>query len=205
MGARELYDRIVGTPIVYDYVRPLVVGRIDMSPVYRRAEVTADDIVLDVGCGTGDALRYLTAFKAFSGFDIDEQAVDSARRRYAHRPEATFQARRLEESDMADLRPTVVLLVGLLHHLSDEYAVAVMRMLRNPGTVRRVVTQDIVYLEGEPVSNFLARLDRGRDCRSLGGYEALANEAGWTVSESVIIRSHPKMGLAKYLVMTLGN
>jgi SAM-dependent methyltransferase len=202
-GARGLYDRIVGTPFVYDYLRPLVVGGIDMSPAYQRAQTTDDAVVLDVGCGTGDALRYLSPFRRYVGFDTDERAIASARVRYGDRPGVAFEARPMRESDVCSIRPTVVLLMGLLHHLPDYQVVELLRAVRGPDTVRRIVTQDIVLLDSEPMSNFLARLDRGRECRTRAGYESLAAEAGWIVDESIVLRSHPTRGLAKYLVMVL--
>jgi SAM-dependent methyltransferase len=201
--ARDLYDRILGMPFVYDRVRPMVVGGIDMSSVYDRAETTQDDLVLDIGCGTGDALRYLTTFRRYVGLDVDERAVDLARRRYGQRPGVSFEARLMRESDAVELEPTVVTLMGLLHHLSDEHAIDLLCTLRSPGTVRRIVTQDVVFLPGEPLSNLLARLDRGRDCRVPAAYRELARDAGWSVNDSAVIRSHPTRGLAKYLVMTL--
>jgi SAM-dependent methyltransferase len=203
VAVRDLYDRVLGAPFVYDHVRPLVVGGIDYSTVYGGAETTSDDVVLDVGCGTGDALRYLTTFRRYVGFDIDDRAVALARRRYAERPGVQFEARRMSESDVADLEPTVVVLMGLLHHLADEEAIGLLRTVGTADTVRRVIALDTVFLQGEPVSNFLARLDRGRECRTQSGYEKLARDAGWTVEESAIIRSHPTRGLARYVVMTL--
>lgn len=203
MRAKDLYDRVVGTPFVYDHVRPLVVGGIDMSSIYRLAETTDDDVVLDVGCGTGDALRYLDSFRRYVGFDIDERAVALARRRYAQRAGVTFEARLMGEADVVDVGPSIVVLMGLLHHLDDEGALGLLRVLRGPGTVRRIVTQDIVLLNSEPLSNFFVHLDRGRECRSPSGYEALARAAGWRVSDSSVIKSHPTRGLVKFMVMTL--
>lgn len=203
MGVRALYDRVVGSPLVYDHIRPLVVGGIDMSPVYQRAETGSDDVILDVGCGTGDALRYLKSFDRYVGFDIDDRAIDYARTRHADRRGVSFESRIMGESDVVEIAPTVVVLMGLLHHLTDDQAHALLRSVRAPGTVRRIVTQDIVLLHAEPVSNFLAGLDRGRECRAPEGYEALVGNSGWDVQSSCVLRSHPKTGLAKYLVMTL--
>ena len=76
-------------------------------------------------------------------------------------------------------------------------------MLAGSKALRRIVTQDIVYLPGEPVSNFFARLDRGRFCRRRDEYEALVTQAGFRVLSSSIVRSHPTPGRAKYLNMAL--
>jgi SAM-dependent methyltransferase len=200
---RRVYDRIVGMPFVYDRMRPLVVGGIDMSPVYAMAETTADDVVLDVGCGTGDALRYLSVYQRYIGFDIDERAIGIARTRYAALPGVTFEARLMTELDVDEVAPTVAVLMGLLHHLDDEAAVRLLRGLHQSGTVRRTVTQDIVFLEGQRLSNFYVRLDRGHNCRTPDAYRALARDAGWAIDSSATIRSHPTRGLAKYFVMVL--
>ena len=71
-GEMNLYQRVLGTPFVYNLVRPFAVGGIDMSPFYDRVQASAADVVLDVGCGTGDALRYLTDFARYEGIDTDE-------------------------------------------------------------------------------------------------------------------------------------
>src|SRR5207244_492249 len=67
----RLYERILGHPFVYDHVRPRVVGGIDMSPVYDRLGAGAGSSVLDIGCGTGDALNYLHAVERYVGIDLD--------------------------------------------------------------------------------------------------------------------------------------
>src|SRR5262245_24452170 len=77
----SLYDRVLGLPFVYNRVRPLVVGGIDMAPVYDRLGVRPTDTVLDVGCGTGVALEHLGAFAAYAGFDTDPRALRAARAR----------------------------------------------------------------------------------------------------------------------------
>src|SRR3954470_15225895 len=77
--AMSLYQRLLGIPFVYDRVRPFVVGGIDMSPLFRNLQARRDDVILDVGCGTGMALDYLDGFAAYHGFDTDEVAIGFAR------------------------------------------------------------------------------------------------------------------------------
>ena len=199
----KLYQRLLGTPFVYNRVRPLVVGGIDMSPFYDRVEATSEDVVLDVGCGTGDALNYLKAFVRYEGIDTDEVAIGFARDKYGARPNVTFHCQLCRVEDVAAIQPSRVLLCGLLHHLSDDQVLELFAALRASSRLQRIVTSDIVYLKGEYVSNVLAALDRGTFCRRREQFEDLVRRASLRLVESAIVRSHPTRGLARYLMMTI--
>ena len=73
-----LYRKLLGHPFVYDQVRPRVVGGIDMRPLYDLLAGEARKVVLDVGCGTGDALKHLTELDGYLGIDTDPIAIDAA-------------------------------------------------------------------------------------------------------------------------------
>ena len=78
-----------------------------------------------------------------------------------------------------------------------------LRMLRVSPRVKRVVTQDIVFLPGEWLNNVLAALDRGRFCRWQEQYERLVARGDLALIDSAIVPSSPQGGRVKYLVMTL--
>jgi SAM-dependent methyltransferase len=199
----NLYQRLLGTPFVYNRVRPLAVGGIDMSPFYRRVEARDDSVLLDVGCGTGDCLRYLKDFSSYLGVDTDPVAIGFAKSEFGSRPAVEFACRLCDENDLQRLQPTEAMLCGVLHHLDDDYALQLLRMMAQSRRLRRLVTSDIVFLPNERVSNFFARFDRGRFCRRADEYAALAERAGFEVAESAIERCHPYTGLAKYWMMVL--
>lgn len=201
----QLHQKILGIPFVYNTVRPFVVGGIDMGPVYGRLALEPSDTVLDIGCGTGDALNYLAQFEKYLGVDTDPVAIESARTRYASRANATFECKIVGERDVAELAPTVVTLAGLLHHLDDATAISVLKLAASSPRIRRVVTQDIVYLPGAEhwVSNAFAALDRGRFCRRPQGYRDLIARAGLKLVSDDLIWSNPERHRAKYFVTTL--
>jgi SAM-dependent methyltransferase len=199
----NLYQRLLGTPFIYNHVRPLAVGGLDMSPFYERIGASEDSVVLDIGCGTGDALRYLDRFDHYYGFDTDPIAIAFAKQRYGDRPRVEFECRLFEEEDVRRIQPTEIVLGGVLHHLPDEVAKSLLTLAAGSPRLRRVVALDIVFLPGERISNFLARMDRGRFCRRAEQYLALAEASGLAVTDDRIVRSHPRTGLAKYFMMTL--
>ena len=74
-------QQVMGHPFVYDVIRPMAVGGVDLSPLYDQIE-DPDAVILDVGCGTGSALRYLQRFERYTGMDTDPVAVEHARSRH---------------------------------------------------------------------------------------------------------------------------
>jgi SAM-dependent methyltransferase len=73
----------------YDYLHSIaMVPRMATIAAYIKAfGVTR---VLDVGCGTGDLLAYLTPDVAYVGVDIAPTAIHQARERFAQRQNASF-------------------------------------------------------------------------------------------------------------------
>lgn len=199
------YQKLLGHPFVYNRLRPWIVGGIDMTAFYDSLETKPADVIVDVGCGTGDALRYLSTFKAYYGFDVDARAIEFARAQAAGRPDVTFDARPVTAKDLESVRPSLVILAGLLHHLDDEQAVGLLELLARTPSIRRVATQDVVYLPGERVSNLLARLDRGKFVRDEDGYRTLVARGGLRVESLRIARSQEQSGRAGYLIMTLAH
>ncbi|HEV8549504.1 MAG TPA: class I SAM-dependent methyltransferase, partial [Polyangiaceae bacterium] len=173
-----ILDRVLGHPFVFEHVRPLAVGGVDMGHAYHRLDVSDDSVVIDIGCGTGDALKHLARFDSYLGIDTDPRAIAFATERWKSRPNVRFESRLCTAADLRDVAPTHVALIGLLHHLSDPEALDVLGMLHESPRLVRAVTLDIVYLPGRPYNNLMARFDRGKHCRTPDGYAELATNAG---------------------------
>lgn len=198
-----LFRKLLGHPFVYDQVRPRVVGGIDMKPLYDHLGPQGRKVVLDVGCGTGDALKHLAGVERYLGVDTDPVAIDAARRRYGDRPNVTFECRHLHAADVIDFAPTGVVLSGVLHHLTNAEAEGVFRLALGSPSLVRVVTADIVFLPGKLFNNVLAMMDRGRYCREPDAYAGLARRAGLEIEQASVIESSPGNERVQYYVMSL--
>jgi SAM-dependent methyltransferase len=198
----SFYQRLLGHPFVYNRIRPFVVGGIDWSPLYNNLEAGTGDVILDVGCGTGVAHQYLGGFAAYHGYDTDPVAIEFAREKTGG-PNISYASAIVTAEDIARIQPTRIILAGLLHHLSDDDCLTLLRMCSGAPSVKRIATSDVVYLPGKYVSNVLAYFDRGKFVRKREGYLELIREAGLGIKKQEIVRSHPVNGKALYLMTAL--
>jgi SAM-dependent methyltransferase len=185
----SLYQTVMGNTWVYDVVRPLVLGGFD---AYRHAlgwlELRPDDVILDIGCGTGAAFDFIDHPGDYHGFDTDARALERFRAKVP-RPTVHLYPRQLTAADVDRIRPTVALLLGVVHHLSDAEVASVLGVLGRCDRLRSVVTFDPVRVRGRWVNNLLASLDRGRYVRHEEQYRGLVARSPFAVRTAARLRS----------------
>ncbi len=183
MGLRS---RLLEIPIVYETLQNGVV-----RPELRSWR--ADDLievkprmtVLDVGCGTGKILTDLPEV-TYIGIDHNHDYITKANHRHGTRGrflvidvnDAAFKA--LGQFDR-------ILLIGVLHHLSDEVCLRMLSKLHDAlAPDGLLVTMDPAIEKSQhPVARLLAKLDRGRYARSTARYRALIEKSFAVESEIV--------------------
>lgn len=123
---------------VYDVALEVVgFGRSFKDSVAELADVTPDEAVLDLGCGTGTLLQALVARQPdarFTGVDPDPRVLAIARRRLQRsaRPVELVEGY-AEELPFTDQTFDLVVSTLIFHHLPDPVKVAAL------GEVRRVL------------------------------------------------------------------
>jgi SAM-dependent methyltransferase len=170
----------MGSAWMYDCVRPWALGGFDFSEAYAWLKAQDEDVIIDVGCGTGYALKFVDSFKAYHGFDVDATALAIHKKKYT-KENTHLYPRRLQIKDVQEIRPTKGIMMGLLHHLSDSEVLDLLKCMNFGGTITRAITLDVVYQNGRWMNNLLARLDRGRYPRSEEGYRALIAQSPFTI------------------------
>lgn len=131
--------------------------------------------VLDIGCGPAEILDYLPAVN-YWGFDISELYIQQAQSQYGAK--GKFACKILKQEDLHDL-PTfdLVLAIGLLHHLDDDAAIALLNIAHKAlKTGGRLVTVDPCLETGQnPIARYLILKDRGQNVRTRDSYAALVS------------------------------
>jgi SAM-dependent methyltransferase len=134
--------------------------------------------VLDIGCGTGEIVRFLPRDVEYWGFDISAPYIEAAKARLGDRGHfecGLLGARRIDELPRFDL----AIALGVLHHLEDGPAQELFTLARRALTPKgRVVTIDPCFVVGQnPIARFLISRDRGQNVRTADAYRMLATSA----------------------------
>lgn len=128
--------------------------------------------ILDIGCGPAEIVEVVGAADYY-GFDVNKNYINYAKKKYFDKKFfcSTFAANKIKKKKKFDY----ILLLGLLHHLSDKEAFVLFKEIKK--VIKKngvVVTLDNVYVKNQ---NFIAKklidLDRGCFVRNKTGYLSL--------------------------------
>jgi cyclopropane fatty-acyl-phospholipid synthase-like methyltransferase len=141
-----------------------------------RLELQPGQTVLDVGCGPAYYLARMPDVR-YHGFDTDPGYIAWAKKRWAGRGE--FRCEIFAEEHLAQLpKFDAVMLLGLLHHMSDEQCRMLLDLSSRalaPGG--RVVTVDTCFEPSQGrVSRWMSENDRGEYVRTPEEFEAIAKQ-----------------------------
>lgn len=162
-------------PSVYDFFQDIVgADRWRRDFVRRSVRPRQNDRILDIGCGTARILDHLPPSITYYGFDASRDYIDAAVRHYGDR--GKFMCANVDEAGLATLEPfDLALASGILHHLDDHQAQALMKLAHaglKPGG--RLITIDPCLATGQnPLARFMIVRDRGQNVRDAEGYRAL--------------------------------
>jgi len=134
-------------------------------------QIIKNDVnVLDIGCGPATILESLPRVNYF-GFDINSNYINYAKNKY--QGSGNFFCKKLTNKDLKTLpKFDHVLLLGVLHHLSDSEVLNLLsiikKLLKKNGNV---ITEDPIFIKNQNlISKFIIKRDRGNNVRDKENY-----------------------------------
>ena len=135
--------------------------------------------ILDIGCGTGEIIEYMPKNINYVGFDFSQKYIKYAKNKYGNQGEFYCESVSGEINIVSKNTFDFVFSLGVLHHLNDGEALALIKKAKTylkPGGV--FVTMDPVYVDGQSkISKFLIDNDRGKYVRNIEEYRKLFSNA----------------------------
>ena len=143
--------------------------------------------VIDVGCGPAYYFARLPRVRYY-GFDTSPRYIEHARQRWGS-DQAEFRCEIFGEEHLSQIPPAdAVLLLGLLHHLSDEASRHLLRVAARalaPGG-RVIAVDPTLYPSQNRISRWMSENDRGEYVRTPEQFVALARETFGTVGGEIV-------------------
>ena len=201
MAIPQTLRSVLKTPFLYLMYQSIVGGirarRICLRDYVKR---TPGMVVIDIGCGPGYTAKWLPESQFF-GFDVCGPYIDYATRKFGRHADfhcGLFSPQYASILPKADL----VLMMGLLHHLTDEECVSLLRLARsamkNGG---KLLTLDGCYRDGQSgIARYFLDSDRGEYIRTPESYIRIAR----SVFDEVIPSVRDDLFFIPYTCMVLG-
>ncbi len=182
----KVVERVSDHPVLFIFCRSLLENdfKAIRAVIRRELRVGQGLRTLDLGCGPG-AFADLFDGDDYVGADLNARYIDHARR---HR-KGTFLVSDARQVDLPDGRFDQVLIFGLLHHLSDPDARAVLseaRRLLVPGG-RILVIEDIPAISKlNLIGHLIHNIENGEYIRPPDEYRKLYTEKTSIAREEVL-------------------
>ena len=178
-------ERLFGIPIVYQTFQKWAAGQHSAILACDYIDSTSTFKVLDVGCGPADIVGHIQ-YGEYVGLDLNPKYIQTAQRKLY--PNATFICADLYHLHSYNFgKFDRIILLGVLHHLSDSQVLNLLETLTKHLAVNgKLVTCDPAIESSQSrLARFLVTHDRGKFVRSAFQYRALLQQS-FEVNSSAI-------------------
>jgi ubiquinone/menaquinone biosynthesis C-methylase UbiE len=172
---KYLLNKLLYNHVIYSSIMNIL-GSSDFMPKFIRDYIkpNSGERILDIGCGPADILKFLPDDIEYIGIDFNEMYIKAAKKQYQNR--GTFILGNVNNlSEYFNEFFDVVIIIGVIHHLSDNDAKHLIQcannILREKG---RLITLDNIDGDYIGLINKIAlKLDRGNFIREEMSYTQL--------------------------------
>jgi SAM-dependent methyltransferase len=182
--------RWLKVPLLYDLFQGAVGGSAFRRKIIEQhVRAKAGDKVIDIGCGSAQALRCLPEVE-YLGLDTNPQYIASAKRTNGSKGTFIIGDTHSLRGDSRFQNADIAIAIGVLHHMDDQDAAHCIRFaydaLKEGG---RFIFHDPCWIPNQgALSRYFMARDRGRNIRTEQQYRQLAAKPFRNVDASVDTR-----------------
>jgi SAM-dependent methyltransferase len=177
----NLIYKIFNFPLIYNLYQKIIFRKDSKNKIFNEyIKVNKKDLVLDIGCGPGN-YRQLIKSENYFGIDINCKSIDQAKEIY---PNDNFDCLPVQEiSSKLNKNFDKIILLGLLHHISDQDAINLFNDLKNVVMPQsQVFCLDTSFKKNQKFfSKMMAKLDKGNHVRFPEELEKLVDKEFYTI------------------------
>ena len=122
-----MIKKILNIPAIYHLSQKIFLADNFRKKILKKLITNKDSVILDIGCGPGNMINYLS-YSKYYGFDTDPNYIDYAKNKY---PNCNFFCEKFTNSSLKKItKVDIVILFGMLHHISDKEILKLIDYLR---------------------------------------------------------------------------
>lgn len=192
----KLVKRLVNIPIILNLGQNFLGANRFKSEIYQSVFAKeASGTFLDFGCSYGNTTAGFLRFDYY-GVDIDCDAIEAAKRRYAGFPQVIFFCVNILQQEFKNDFFDHILFASTSHHLSDDELRQILdRLLKFLKAGGELHFFDIFRQPGKDkfITRLLTRFDQGKYIRTLREYDNFFASGQYRIAERKIFQSPKRL------------
>ena len=195
----RIINKLSNHPQIFHFLRKIIENNFQAQQrvISQYFSLKSSEKILDIGCGTGEFSVFFSPDN-YTGIDIKERYLDFARKNYPGK----FLVADATNLPFADNSFSKVLIIGVLHHLSNVECLQVLkeakRVLSRHGKI--LIMEDIQTSQDNYLTKLVHYFDKGKQIRTKATYDQLLKDYF-----KIIKNFRIKSGLCPYQVFLLEN
>lgn len=158
---------LLSQPFVFNKLRIIIAGDQKNTKNFVKKNLLKYRVktVLDVGSGTGDFVKCIPKNALYFGIDTNSRFIDFSNDNYGNRNTRFLVQDITKKSFYQNKKFDAVLLISMLHHLSDEELEEILPIIKKV-TKKVVIIADIIPNPPRILQKIMVKLDLGKYVRS---------------------------------------
>ena len=171
-----MIKKILNIPLIYHLSQKIFLADNFRKKILKKFITNKNFDILDIGCGPGNMIKNLS-YNKYYGFDTDKRYINYAKETYQ---DCNFFCEKFSLSSVKKIsKVDVVILFGILHHISDKETLKLINNIHFCLKRRsKIIIIDPVFKKNQnKLAEFLIKNDRGNFVRTTDGYVKLLKKS----------------------------